>query len=128
MRTEFRIEGAAIHTIADLYDELNRLFMAQEDWRLGPSLDALDDLLYGGFGALVGVEAVVVWTDHRRSAEALGVAATRDWYRQKLELPGYNHDLFRERLRELDAGEGPTYFQLVQGVFADHPDVELRLE
>lgn len=42
------IEGASINDIASLYVEINRVFMADEDWQLGASLDALDDLLHGG--------------------------------------------------------------------------------
>lgn len=56
------IEGASINDIASLYVEINRVFMADEDWQLGASLDALDDLLHGGYGALAGhAIATVVW-------------------------------------------------------------------
>jgi RNAse (barnase) inhibitor barstar len=48
------LDGSAIHDIAGFYAEINRVFMACEDWQLAPSLDALDDLLYGGYGALAG--------------------------------------------------------------------------
>ncbi|AWX92328.1 hypothetical protein DPM13_00970 [Paracoccus mutanolyticus] len=40
------------------YDEMNRVFMAAEDWQLGDSLDALNDMLYGGYGALHGAGSV----------------------------------------------------------------------
>ena len=46
-----RLDGRLIHDIASFYDEINRVFMAGEDWQLGPSLDALDDMLRGGYGA-----------------------------------------------------------------------------
>lgn len=45
------IDGAQINGIEDFYAEINRVFMAQENWQLGASLDALDDMLYGGYGA-----------------------------------------------------------------------------
>ncbi|MBP2483340.1 RNAse (barnase) inhibitor barstar [Stenotrophomonas sp. PvP093] len=45
-----QIEGCTIHDIPSLYAEINRVFMAGEDWQLGPSLDALDDLLHGVHG------------------------------------------------------------------------------
>jgi hypothetical protein len=31
-----QIEGCAIHDIPSLYAEINRVFMAGEDWQLGP--------------------------------------------------------------------------------------------
>lgn len=35
------LDGSAIHDIAGFYAEINRVFMASEDWQLAPSLDAL---------------------------------------------------------------------------------------
>lgn len=126
---EVELRGAAITDIASLYDELNRVFMADEDWQLGPSLDALDDLLYGGFGAAFGHERVrVVWRDHARSRDALGVATTASWYEAKLAQPGtFNTEKVTRDLAELRASGGPTYFDLVLEVFASHPNVELVL-
>lgn len=73
------IEGGAIHGIASFYDEINRVFMANENWTLGPSLDALNDLLYGGFGAIDGAEPVtLIWNNIAQSRTALGVDATRE--------------------------------------------------
>ena len=51
---EVELRGTVITDIASLYDELNPGFMQSEDWQLGQSLDALDDLLYGGIGDAVG--------------------------------------------------------------------------
>lgn len=122
------LDGGRVDSIATFYDELNRVFMAGEDWRLGPSLDALDDLLHGGFGAAHGADRLtVVWHAFDRSRDALGFAATREYYRAKLADPRFDAALFRRRLDDLEAGRGKTYAELVLGVFADHPDVELLL-
>lgn len=84
----FTIRGAVVRSIPSFYDELNRLFMAGEDWTLGPSLDALNDLLYGGVGALQGDDEIrVVWSDHALSREALGRETTAAYYREKLQHP-----------------------------------------
>ena len=89
MSVEFTLQGSDIVDIPSLYAELNRVFMADEDWALGNSLDALDDLLYGGYGALQGQQAVtVVWQDMETSRAALGVAATTAWLQHKLDQPG----------------------------------------
>ncbi|MCK6079517.1 ribonuclease inhibitor [Microbacterium sp. EYE_5] len=126
---DYVIDGARIAGIPDLYAQLNSLFMASEDWRLGASLDALDDLLYGGFGALSGDEAVrVVWWDAAHSRDALGQAETERWLRAKLAQPGtFDSATIRRQLDEVLAGTGPTYFDLVLEVFAGHPDVRLEL-
>jgi len=125
----FDIDGAAVHDIASFYDEINRVFMTGEDWRLGPSLDALNDLLHGGIGTLRGHDEVrIVWHDHEAGRRALGREATIDYYREKLRHPEiFSADRFRPLLDELEAGDGATYFDIVLEVFADHPEIELVL-
>ncbi|MCK9792739.1 DUF2087 domain-containing protein [Isoptericola sp. 4D.3] len=122
------LDGGRVDSIAAFYVELDRVFMAGEDWRLGPSLDALDDLLHGGFGAAHGAgRLTVVWHGFARSREALGFAATREYYLAKLADPRFDSGLFRRRLADLEAGTGKTYAELVLEVFADHPEVQLVL-
>jgi len=122
-----QIEGAAIVDIPSLYAEINRVFMAGEDWQLGPSLDSLDDLLYGGHGALAGHEtATVVWRDIDRSRETLGLEATRAWLEDKVRQPGtFNAETIGRQLDALQRGEGQTYFQIVMDIFASHPNIAL---
>jgi len=64
MTIVLQIEGAAINDIPSLYAEINRVFMAGENWQLGPSLDALDDLLHGGYGVLAGHDRATVIAPH----------------------------------------------------------------
>jgi RNAse (barnase) inhibitor barstar len=127
--TTFTIDGGAIRDIPSLYDELNRVFMEGEDWRLGESLDALNDLLYGGFGALLDADDVVVrWTDSAASRAALGHDTTIAYYRGKLAHPEtVDADRFGRLLAEAEAGRGQTYFDIVLEVFADHPEIALEL-
>ena len=125
------IDGAAVHDIPSFYDEVNRVFMAGEDWRLGESLDALDDLLYGGYGTLRDrpLTVRVVWTDHERSRTALGRAATIAHHAVKLERPGlYDATRARAIIEALEAGAGETYFDTVVAIFAEHDGLDLVLE
>lgn len=129
MTTPLTIDGSAIHDISSLYAELNRVLMPDEDWTLGESLDALDDLLYGGFGLLDGSAPVhVVWRDHATAHAALGVETTRAWYERKLARPEvYSASAASAAIAALDAGTGPTYVELVLQVFASHPNISLEL-
>lgn len=129
MSTELRIDGAAVRDIPSFYDEVNRVFMTGETWRLGESLDALDDLLYGGYGALAGrSEVCVVWTDHELSRRSLGRETTIAHHSAKLARPDvFDPERARSAIADLEAGAGSTYFDIVLGIFADHPDVELVL-
>lgn len=121
------IEGASINDIASLYVEINRVFMADEDWQLGPSLDALDDLLWGGYGALAGhASTTVVWRDIEHSREALGRATTQAWLQSKLHQAGtFNTAVIADQLAALQQGQGQTYFEIVMEIFNGHPQVTL---
>jgi len=125
----FVLEGSRIDGIPSFYDELDRVFMPHEEWTLGPSLDALDDLLYGGIGELVGVaHPTVVLRDTARVRDALGTAATREYYRAKIARPDLFHVArFSAALAELDAGSGRTYFDLACEVFAAHENIRFVL-
>ncbi len=125
----FVLEGRRINGIPSFYGELNRVLMPNEEWMLGESLDALDDLLYGGIGELNGVdEPVIILRDHGHAKSALGVEATRAYYLGKIAHPEMFHvERFVTALAELDAGTGRTYFDLVTEVFAAHPGVQLDL-
>lgn len=118
------LDGARVDSIAAFYAELDRAFMAGEDRRLAPSLDALEDLLLGGLGA---APVTVVWHGFERSRAALGFAATHEHYLAKVADPRCDTALFRRRLADLEEGRGKTYAELVLEVFARHPEVELVL-
>lgn len=122
---QLTIQGSSIRGIASFYTEINRLFMADEEWQIAESLDALDDLLYGGFGAAKGATALeLIWLDMEISRLSLGYEETRRYYLEKLR-PGspFNKALFSEKLKALETSEGKTYFDLVMDVFASHPTV-----
>ena len=129
MKQTFVIDGGNIRDIPSFYDELNRVFMAGEDWQLGASLDALNDMLHGGYGAIRGSDSVeVVWHDHEQSRAALGLETTRGFYLEKLKREDmFDVDRIGDDLAALNDGTGPTYFEIILEIFADHPDIELVL-
>ncbi|WP_295570560.1 ribonuclease inhibitor [uncultured Stenotrophomonas sp.] len=122
-----QIKGSAIDGIDSLFTELNRVFMASEDWQLGPSLDALDDLLHGGYGALAGHAAVtVIWRDIEHSRSALGQQATVHWLQAKLQAPGhFDNRAISRQLSAVQRGDGQTYFEIVMEIFASHRQITL---
>lgn len=130
MNAKFEINGNSILDISSFYEEVNRLFMEGEDWQLGNSLDALNDLLYGGYGTLREHEEVeVVWLNSEMSREALGLETTKTFYQNKLnpESP-FDKPYIRSKLEELEEGKGQTYFEIILEIFAEHPNIKLTLE
>ncbi|WP_297198655.1 barstar family protein [uncultured Pluralibacter sp.] len=124
------INGANIHDIASFYTEINRVFMVGETWTLGESLDALDDMLYGGYGVLHNsATAVVIWQQMEKNRTDLGEEETRCWYREKLRQPErFNAALFQRKLIELDSGSGELFFDIVLEIFNSHSNISLRQE
>lgn len=127
--TGYRIDGDDVGGIADLYEQFNREFMRDEDWEMGASLDALNDVLHRlDTESRDGDQAVVVWHDHARSREVLGFEATQRWLLDKLAQPhAYDEARIMSDLDALRAGTGKTYFDLVLEVFSDHPLIDLQL-
>ena len=121
------IIGRNISDIPTFYAEINRVFMAKEDWQLGESLDALNDLLYGGYGAIEGREKVrIVWQDVAASRAALGVETTQAFLARKLQRPaGFDVDAIGRQLDALDRGTGQTYFEIIVEIISDHRNIEL---
>jgi RNAse (barnase) inhibitor barstar len=120
------IVGSNIHDIESFYGEINRVFMAAEDRRLGASLDALDDMLRGAYGAISARERIsLVWEEMEVSRSGLGFAATHSHLLEKLARPDvFNEALINRQLQELE-NAGRTYFQMVLEIIADHPNIEL---
>ncbi|MGY0612937.1 MULTISPECIES: barstar family protein [unclassified Luteimonas] len=127
MSASVTLDGNRIHDIPSFYAEINRVFMTGVDWQLGPSLDALHDMLHGGYGVLEGEAPVtLVWTHFEASRVALGIDTTRQYLLAKLEQPGrFDFDRIRRQLDALEAGEGQTYFEIVLEIIGAHPNITL---
>jgi len=122
------INGDHIHDIPSFYEEINRVFMGDEDWQIGPSLDALNDMLYGAYGAVQGDETVVlVWKSIEKNRDALGIETTAAFYQEKLKHPEiFDPHRIRKQLDALERGTGSTYFEIVLEVLAEHPNIALQ--
>ncbi|WP_038331292.1 barstar family protein [Empedobacter falsenii] len=127
MKKEIQIDGSKIQDLTSLYKEFDDKLMPNEDWELGESLDALDDLLYGDFGEINGNEAVrFVWTDFERMRELFGYNFTLNFYQNKLQYPEvFNIDLIQNSIDELQNGNGKTYFEIILEIVESHSNIEL---
>ena len=130
MKRQIIINGNAIRDVASFYEEINRVFMFDENWIIRNSLDAFNDLLYGGFGAVKGTEPIdLIWLDIERSKEALGYKATKALYEEKLR-PGslFNRAIFERKLALLENGTGETYFDIIISIISDQQNIDLKTD
>lgn len=121
------IEGKNITNIETFYDEVNRVFMLNENWKIAQSLDAFNDLLYGGFGEINGKENIrLIWKNIEENQKSLGVQTTLEFYQNKLKSPEiFNQNFVINKINELENGLGLTFFEIVLEIIADHPNIIL---
>ncbi len=101
--------------------------MVNEDWKLGTSLDALNDMFYGGFGEIKGNEQInLIWKNFEQNRQDLGLELTQAYYQDKLKSPDiFNIEFVQEKLYELEKGTGQTYFEIILEIIGEHSNIKL---
>jgi len=95
------------------------------DWKPGLSLDALNDILYSGFGKR---PLRLIWENSAKSASDLGLAATLRFYEDKIiQGKPYNTELAQQKIADLKNGEGQTLFEIIVEILEDHKQIALLL-
>ncbi|OWR13329.1 MULTISPECIES: ribonuclease inhibitor [Chryseobacterium group] len=119
------IEGKNINNIETFYEEVNRVFMSQENWKIAQSLDAFNDLLYGSFGEIKGKEKIqLIWKDIEENQKSLGFQTTLEFYQNKLKSPEiFNRKFVLSKIDELHHGVGLTFFEIILEIISDHDNI-----
>ena len=121
------IEGKNINNIETFYEEVNRVFMLHENWKIAQSLDAFSDMLYGSFGEIKGKEKIqLIWKDMEQNQKSLGFQTTLEFYQNKLKSPEiFNHKFVLSKIDELHNGVGLTFFEIILEIITDHENIIL---
>ena len=121
------IEGKNINNIETFYEEVNRVFMLHENWKIAQSLDAFNDMLYGSFGEIKGKEKIqMIWKDMEQNQKSLGFQTTLEFYQNKLKSPEiFNRKFVLSKIDELHNGVGLTFFEIILEIIADHENIIL---
>ncbi|AZB22939.1 ribonuclease inhibitor [Kaistella haifensis] len=121
------IEGKNINNIEAFYEEVNRVFMLNENWKIAQSLDAFNDMLYGSFGEIKGKEKIqLIWKDIEQNQKSLGFQTTLEFYQNKLKYPEiFNRKFVLSKIDELHNGVGPTFFEIVLEILSNHDNIIL---
>jgi RNAse (barnase) inhibitor barstar len=115
---EYILDGEQIRSLDDFYDEFARKVTGQI--RAGRNLDALDDILRGGFGPpLEGF--VLRWADAEVSKKHLSHSETVKELTLRLErCHPTNRDRVRGQLADARNGVGPTVFDWIVETIRNH--------
>lgn len=111
------IDGSKARTWPEIVASINA-FIPGSEWQ-GNSLDALDDILYGGYGT--PEKFVVVWKASEVSRQALGLDETRSYFKNMPTAYTLNAAGKTEP-------RSKTLFETLVEIFEGHDNIELCLE
>jgi RNAse (barnase) inhibitor barstar len=112
------IEGAAFSTIEEFYDEVSRKVIPGTHW--GRNLDALNDILRGGFGT-PDEGFVLRWKNSALSRQRLSYLETIRLLEIHLQrCDPTNRLAVAEDLERAKAGVGPTVFDWLVEIIQIH--------
>lgn len=122
------IHGGHFSSLEGFYEEASNVLMKNTDWKIG-TLDGFDDILYGGFGVFENNEPIeIVWKESQKSAEDLGIKATREFYENKIRQgKPFNTKLLQQKLDDLMEGKGQTLFEILVEIIQSHANIQLVL-
>jgi len=132
------LNAARFDTLADFHTVLYRVIPFLPDYKPAHNLDALNDVLYSGFGKH---PVVLIWKHAHKSKQDLGFEATRDFYQSKLPRAikpfdnankndmgnPYNIQWIHNKITALENDQGETLFEILLNLFSDHKKIRLIL-
>jgi len=120
------INGDNFSDLESFYNEIDHVLTKDLNWQTGHNLDALNDLLRGGFGVYeLGEPIILFWKNISKSKSDLGFNATKKYYENKISLGnGMNIQLFKDKLNDLIKGKGQTLFGIIIEIISDHEHIE----
>lgn len=133
-RHEYTIDGNDFSTLEEFYDVIGAVLIPNSKW--GRDLDALNDVLRGGFGTPDNGFRIR-WVNSDKSRQSLGYAETvRQLEKRLLKCHPSHRTDFAAQLRDAQNKTGPTVFDWLIEIIRDHGDggseaednVELYLE
>lgn len=124
------IDGNTFSDLSGFYDEVERKLTHGMGWRMGRNLDALNDVLRGGFGFHdYGEELTLTWLNSGKSTRDLGQDETLKYIEAKLTTchPS-NIASVTQDLEDAKAGKGDSLFGLIVGIIRGHDHITLTLQ
>ena len=128
-KKEIFIDGDKFNDIDGFYNEIDKGFTKDLNWKTGHNLDAFNDLLHGGFGVHeYGEPIIITWRNSNKSMADLGYNATVIHYENMLKTCyPTNIDYVRGLLKSAKQGKGDTLFDIIIEIIKEHDDIDLIL-
>jgi RNAse (barnase) inhibitor barstar len=123
------IDGNNFLNLIGFYNEIDNVLTKDLSWETGHNLNALNDLLWGGFGVHDYEEPIVIiWNDTEKSRKVLGYSETIDYYKKVLSgCHPTNINSVKKLLNDAKQEKGETLFDIIVGIIKSHEHIELIL-
>ncbi|MBK9183979.1 MAG: barstar family protein [Ignavibacteria bacterium] len=123
------IEGINFSDLEGFYNEIDRVLTKDLDWQTGHNLDALFDLLRGGFGVHDYEEPIaIIWTHSEKSGQDLGWDATVRYLQAKLTTCHPTAiDSLKADLELARQNQGKTLFERIVEIMKEHEHIDVTL-
>ena len=132
MKKTLILDGNNFSNRAEFYDEIEKVFTKGLDWKIGRNLNALNDILRGGFGVTAYEEPFkLIWKHSEKSKTDLGYPQTIAYLEELLEsCHPSNRELVQQELDFALRQQGRTFFERVLDMIKNHEmqHIELNLE
>jgi histidinol-phosphatase len=118
LRPTYVIDGEKFHTLEEFYHEIGNVLIPGVKW--GHNLDALNDILRGGYGLPEG-GFVLHWKNSAVSKQRLGHPETiRQLEHQLHKCHPSNRSAIQQDLKQAHAGHGSTVFDWIVELIRSH--------
>ena len=127
---EIIIDGNNFANLTEFYDEVENKLTKGLDWKIGRNLDALNDVLRGGFGIHAYEEPILIrWINADKSKKDLGQSETIKYIEQMLKkCHASNIPSVKKDLKKVKDGKGEMLFEAIVGIARGHEHIELKIE
>lgn len=124
------IDGNNFSNLEEFYKEAEKKFTRNLDWEPGRNLDAVNDLLRGGFGVHGYGEPVnLCWKNSEKSKKDLGWNETIRYLERNLKNANRkNREVLSQEILRAKRHEGQTLFEIIEEMIREYDFIELRLD
>jgi Barstar (barnase inhibitor) len=129
MNKVFIIDGENFNDFKGFCKEFSNVVLSGK-YQWNGSLDAFNDILWGGFGDLEDAEEyIIIWRNSAKSKKDLGYSQTIIKLNEMLERchPSNSEKIIRE-ISDAMLNKGPTIFDWIEEIILDNKNVKLTLE
>ena len=124
---KIEIDGNKFSNLNEFYDEIELKLTNGLDWKIGRNLDALNDVLDGGFGVHeINENIELIWLNSGKSKSDLGWNETILYLKEKLKkCHPTNKPSVKSDLKDAESRKGQTLYEIITELINDKPNTKL---